>query len=128
MLAALLRRVVADEQLVLDSYDLTMWDYAVLYALRSGPVASQSELAELTGRDKTRLIRHLDGLEKRDLIARTPSVTDRRHHVVALTRGGRRLLQRCHRRIKDGEARTLENVSPADAEEFVRILGRLTSQ
>ncbi|WP_241153863.1 MarR family winged helix-turn-helix transcriptional regulator [Nocardioides pantholopis] len=126
MLSTLLRRVAAAEQAVLDEHDLGMWDHAVLYALRAGAAASQAELAEATGRDKTRLIRHLDALEARGLITRTPNPQDRRLHVVTLTEAGRAVLGRCHERITEAEDTVLGGLSTDDAQQFRRLLTSLT--
>lgn len=126
MLSDLLTRATAAERAVLADVDLGMWDYVILYALRAGPVASQGELAKATGRDKTRLIRHLDALEGRELIERRVDPGDRRHHAVALTESGGELVRRCHRRIREAESDVLGPLSASQAEEFLRLLEVLT--
>src|SRR6478735_10856470 len=87
----LTRRAVALELPVLAAHDLTMWEYVVLSGLVEGPAQTQSRLADAVGRDKTRLIPILDGLEARGLLVRTPDPADRRNKVVSLTGPGRAL-------------------------------------
>src|SRR5690348_11745844 len=59
--------------------------YGVLLNLaRQGPL-NQRSLMDLTGSDKSTMVRTIDDLEHRGLAVRRPSPADRRAHAVELT-------------------------------------------
>lgn len=123
----LLREIIRRESPILERAGLEMWDYVVLSALLAGDAATQTELAASTGRDKTRLIRNLDGLEERGLVTRSPDPADRRNKVVSLTGAGRRLVTSCRRAIRAMETDLLADLSAADRAALERSLLRLTA-
>ena len=121
----LLRRILAAETALLDARGVEMWDYAVLTALRSGPAQKQAELAAAIGRDKTRLIRNLDGLAARGLVHREPDPDDRRNRVVTLTPEGRDVAEACRADVRAMEDELLAEVPEPDRAAFLRVLERL---
>jgi DNA-binding MarR family transcriptional regulator len=66
--------------------------HQVLAAAAAGS-HSQSELAAMTGIDKTTLVVTLDGLEAAGLAERLPSPGDRRARIIAVTKAGRSKLR-----------------------------------
>lgn len=116
------RRVLARERAALAGHDLQMWDYVVLSALEHGPARSQAELAEATGRDRTRLIALLDRLGERGLVVRTPDPRDRRNRIVELTPAGRAALEAGQRTIAELEADVFAPVSATDRATFLAVL------
>ena len=125
LLHRLLRVVVERETALLARHEVEMWEYVVLTALRQGPAPTQNQLAAAIGRDKTRLIATLDGLQARRLVERSPDPRDRRNRVVSLTPTGRRLVEACRADIRRMEADLLGAVGPDEAEAFAGVLGRL---
>ncbi|WP_017935184.1 MarR family winged helix-turn-helix transcriptional regulator [Nocardioides sp. Iso805N] len=125
MTARLLREIVRLETPILAASGLEMWDYVVLAALLGGDAATQRELAAATGRDQTRLIRNLDGLEERGLITRSPDPADRRNKVVALTGSGRDLVGACRARIRVMETELLLSLPADERAALERALVRL---
>lgn len=119
------RRVLARERVALAGHDLEMWDYVVLSALEHGPARSQAELAEATGRDKTRLIPLLDRLGERGLVARTPDPRDRRNRIVELTPTGRTTLRAGQRTIARLEDDVFAGVTAADRATFLAVLDQV---
>lgn len=120
------RALVAIEAPILDKYEISMWGYIVLTALRRAPLRGQSVLAEAIGADKTRLIAVLDELQQRRLIRRDPDPADRRARILALTKQGERLQARVQQAIRREETRLLEDVRPRERETFLRVLQELT--
>jgi MarR family transcriptional regulator, organic hydroperoxide resistance regulator len=110
------------ERPVLDEQGVTMWEYVVLLALREGPARSQARLAELSGRDKTRLIPILDSLAASGLVSREPDPADRRNRIVGLTDAGRTRVEACREGIRVREAGLLADLPAADRAAFVRRL------
>ena len=74
----------------LASFDIRPAQYSVLVVIEANSGLSQADLAERLGIERARLVRLLDGLEKRGLTRRQPSPLDRRSHALVLTREGRR--------------------------------------
>jgi DNA-binding MarR family transcriptional regulator len=105
--ARLTRRLIAAEGPLLAAEELTMWQYVVLVELGRGPAASQLDLAQRIGYDKTRLIALIDDLAARDLIERTPDPTDRRARTVTLTDRGTEKLNATRGRIRAMETELL---------------------
>lgn len=126
--ARLLREIVRRETPILESAGLTMWDYVILGSLLGGEASTQRELAVASGRDKTRLISNLDGLEERGLVTRTPDPADRRNKVVALTPSGRTLVATCRRHIRQMEDDLLAGLPAADRAALVRALLQLADE
>lgn len=121
----LARTVLEREVPVLRAHGVAMWDHAVLSGLADGPSPTQAQLAAAVGRDKTRLIPILDGLEARGLLRRTPDPDDRRNRIVELTRQGRELLGACRAAIRALEDELLDDLDPAAGAEFRATLQRL---
>jgi DNA-binding MarR family transcriptional regulator len=121
----LTRAIAAAEAPILAAHGLSMWEYVILSALASGPAPTQTQLAATTGRDQTRLIPILEGLEGRGLVERAPDPDDRRRRVVTLGPSGRGVLTQCRAAIRALEVRLLADVDTDDREPFVRALRRL---
>lgn len=77
----------------LRKFDVRPAQYSVLVVIEANAGLSQADVAEALGIERARLVRLLDGLERRGLIRRTPSPRDRRSHALVLTRDGQRLLK-----------------------------------
>ncbi|MEU5877783.1 MarR family transcriptional regulator [Spirillospora sp. NPDC047279] len=125
MMVPLGRILMAAEEPVLRAHDLTMWAYAVLYALDDRPLRNQSALAQSIGADKTRIIGVLDGLQERGLIRREPDPADRRAHLVSLTPEGRRLRDAAQAAIQEREDRLLARLPENERRAFLRALRTL---
>ena len=65
--------------------------YGVLLNLARHGALSQRQLIELTGSDKSSMVRTVDALEARGLAVRRPSPADRRAHAVEMTEEGEAL-------------------------------------
>lgn len=87
--------------------------YSVLVVIGSNRGLSQSDVAQLLGIERARLVRLLDRLEKRGLTRRLPSPHDRRSHVLELTRQGQRVLQRAKVLAAAHETRLLQRLGSA---------------
>ncbi len=74
-----------------NGYRLTPEHWAVMNRLWEKEGLSQSEIAELTFKDKANITRILDVMEKNKLIRRMPHEGDRRSYRIYLTETGRQL-------------------------------------
>lgn len=120
----LARRMAQLELPILERHDLSMWEYVVMSRLVGESAPTQAELARRSGRDQTRLIRHLDRLESAGLLTRRPDPHDRRHRIVEMTTEGRTRFRSCRRAIRQMEASLLAGL-PGQGATFRRQLDAL---
>ncbi len=71
--------------------DLTKKQLLVLKKLIENGPLPQGDLAFVTDRDKASLARFINTLEKKNLVARIPSSTDKRINIVHLTKHGEKV-------------------------------------
>ena len=102
--------------------------YSVLIVIGANPGLSQAELADRLAIERARLVHMLDQLEKRDLIERLPSPTDRRTHALQLTREGQKTLKRAKALAARHEARLAEKLGADAHRELLRVLGTFNSK
>jgi DNA-binding MarR family transcriptional regulator len=77
----------------LSTFGIRPAQFSVLVVIEANPGLSQADLGETLGIERARLVRLLDGLEKRGLTRRQPSPTDRRSHALFLTKTGEAALK-----------------------------------
>jgi len=85
---------------------------------------TQAELGKQLNIKRANMVPVMSELEGRGLIARRPSHTDRRAHVVTLTPAGRKFTARLldlHKRLEEDLARSL---GPREHEQLLQLLKR----
>jgi DNA-binding MarR family transcriptional regulator len=97
----------------LASLDIRPAQYAVLVVIEANSGLSQADVAERLGIERARLVRLLDGLERRGLIRRRASPHDRRSHALVLTRRGQGELKRMKPLAAAHEANLARRLGPA---------------
>ena len=108
-----------------DDQQLTFSQWTVLMALREWGQSSSGELARGICHDAGSLTRMLDQLEKRGLIARTRSETDRRVVSLSLTARGRAMVEMLLPRVVDFWNDTLGDFSHAEIRQLITLLTKL---
>jgi len=96
--------------------------YHVLRAATSGEY-TQKALAEMVGIDKTTMVVTVDELESAGLAERRPSPSDRRAHVIAVTKAGERKLTKAEAIKEQVQAEVLEALPAARRKELLDTLG-----
>jgi DNA-binding MarR family transcriptional regulator len=101
--------------------------FGVLLNLARGGPLNQRRLGELTGSDKSTMVRTVDDLEAKGLVVRAPAIDDRRAHAVELTDAGRALFARAEEiaiRVND---ELLAHLSGAERQQLRHLLHRFTT-
>lgn len=96
----------------LASVDIRPAQYSVLVVIGANPGISQRDVAEALGIERARLVHLLDKLERRHLIERRRSATDRRSHALHLTADGARTLRRAKSLAAQHEAQLADAIGP----------------
>ena len=101
---------------------LTQRQFAVLFAVDKREGASQTELVEATGIDRSTLADMIVRLQAKDLLARKRTDEDQRANSVRLTPVGRRALRAAMPAMLRSEAGVLDVLPQRMRSEFVRAL------
>ena len=94
--------------------DLTGRELSLLMVVADLRSASQQELAQTLGIDRTTMVAFVDLLEGKGLVQRRPDPSDRRRNVVEMTSRGKRTLERGRRASDEAEQSMLARLSSAD--------------
>ena len=86
-LKTLLNKLLKEE-----GFNITNEQWIVLKVIRENPAVSQTEIAELSQKDKTNITRILDLLEKNTYIERRRDDRDRRMNRIYITKHGKKVL------------------------------------
>jgi DNA-binding MarR family transcriptional regulator len=101
--------------------------YGVLYHVDLLGPLSQRRLMDLTGEDRTAMVRTMDDLERLGLAVRRPDPTDRRAHAVELTDKGRQVLVEAQA-IAEGVAGGMLGVfTPQEQATLLHLLDRFVT-
>lgn len=90
--------------------------------------ATQSDLAQHSGRDKAQLARLIKGLLERGLMLATPDDRDRRLLRLSLTDEGRAVQRALQREAARLNAHAVAALSPAERQQLVALLRRVNDQ
>ena len=120
------QRHTAIFQATIGDQQLTPLQFAALMKLADVGEASQNHLGRLTAMDAATMQGVIKRLIARGVIARRPDPDDRRRLLLTLTREGRALVDEATVRGHRISDETLEPLSPAERQTFMKLLRRLT--
>ncbi|WP_239067504.1 MarR family winged helix-turn-helix transcriptional regulator [Actinomadura bangladeshensis] len=100
-------------------------EFTMLLALDMYGPSSQRRLIDLTGIDKSTMVRIIDALEHGGLVRRERVPEDRRAYAVMLTDDGRRTLESGRRAGADVGERLFGRLRPGERDQLVDLLRRL---
>jgi DNA-binding MarR family transcriptional regulator len=98
----------------------------ILLLVDANAGVTQSRLAQAVSLDRSTMVGVVDALEERGLIERRRG-EDRRTNGLWLTRTGRSLVARLKRRIEAHERRVAQRLSPAEREQLIGLLEKLSA-
>ncbi len=104
--------------------ELTPKHVGVLLQVRAQPT-SQQALIERVGVDPSKLVGLLNDLEDEGLIVRRRDPTDRRRHIVELSKTGRAHVAAGERAIAEVEERLLAGLDAEERTQLHRLLARV---
>jgi DNA-binding MarR family transcriptional regulator len=87
------------------AFDLSPAKYSVLAVVEANPGLSQTQVADVLGIQKTNFVAMIKDLERRDLVRRTPMLSDRRSYALELGETGKVILAGAHDASAAHEAR-----------------------
>lgn len=103
-------------------FDITPTRFGALSLIDANPGLSQMQLAKAIRLDRSTLVALLDHLEKRSLVQRRPSATDKRTNELRLTPEGRLLLGKLKRRVQEHEKRMFGKLPADERAQLARLL------
>lgn len=102
-------------------------DIGVLAVVSLNPGITQNDLAASLVLKKSAVTRVVQRLEKRRLLTRRRSTTDRRANRLSLTAEGAQLAESLRRATQARHGGWFDGIDPADAEVFFAVLFRLVA-
>ncbi|HEX3814586.1 MAG TPA: MarR family transcriptional regulator [Mycobacteriales bacterium] len=100
-------------------------DVLILALLDERGPLSQQQLAELTGVNRTIIVKLIDGLEDRGFVTRARNPADRRSYALQPTAAGRAALRALQPAVDRGEERFTAGLSAAERGRLNQLLGSL---
>lgn len=107
-------------------HDITHMESKVLGYFGRHPGATQSELAQHSGRDKAQLARLIKGLRERGLLDAQADEADRRSVALSLTADGQAVLRTLQQQARKLNARAVSGFSAAEQRQLLALLQRVT--
>lgn len=123
----LLRRVSAQFSAYPCAGEADLRESVVLDALTEGQWASQYDLGERLGVNRTLMVSVIDRLEEQGYAVRTRNPNNRRSYVVSLTAAGRAAAARRRRAAAERDLVLTTALTPAQRTRFGSLLSRLLS-
>jgi DNA-binding MarR family transcriptional regulator len=106
---------------------ITPGQFGVLSLIASNEGLSQSAVARTLGVERSTMVAVIDGLEKRGLVVRKPSPTDRRSNALELSAEGEKVFETCVNMAQDGDALTTQGLSASETNQLMTLLRKMNS-
>ncbi len=106
--------------------DIRPTQYSVMTVIGANPGSTQMAVAKRLGIERARLVHLLNSLERRKLVKRVASATDRRSHALHLTAHGRGQLARFKRLAASHERHVEGKIGKENRERLLQILSCFT--
>jgi len=105
--------------------DVTAPQFGTLLLIEANPGVSQSSVADALRFDRSTLVQIIDRLERRGLVVRQMSPSDRRSNALRLTLAGTALLAELKERAFEHEDVMARNLSAEERKTLIRLLERI---
>lgn len=108
-----------------ESHGITHMEAKVLGFFAQHPDATQSDLAQHSGRDKAQLARLIKGLRDRELLTAEVDETDRRNVKLSLSPAGQALQRDLRQQAKRLSTRAVTGLSVQEKQQLLALLQRV---
>ena len=108
-----------------NGYEITPYQWVILYRLWNQQGLNQTELADISLRDRPTVTRILDVMERNGLVVRKSDADDRRSYKVYLTQRGEELQDHLPPIVTDYLDSFTEGISQEEMEIAKRVLLRI---
>ena len=113
------------QRLKVGAHGITHMDVKVLGFFVRHPRATQSDLAQHSGRDKAQLARLIKGLRDQGLLVAQVDDSDRRNVRLSLSIAGELLQRTLHQQAKALASQALKGLSASERRQLFELLDRL---
>ena len=120
-----INRVLPQMEALFQDQELTFSQWTTLVALHDGRITTAGDLAHNICHDAGSLTRLIDQMEKRGLVTRRRSQTDRRVVTLGLTARGAALVEQLAPRVMGFWNGVLSDFSAAEIDTLIALLTRL---
>ena len=105
--------------------DITHENYITLHFVYENPGISQTELAELNGKDKNVIVKTIDRLEKNGWVERRSAGDDRRTNSLFVTGEGEKVIERYWTSLVERQNEALSPLTDDEKKQLDRLLGKI---
>lgn len=106
--------------------DITPPQFSCLLTINDNPGIDQKSVANSIGLDVSTLGGVINRLEKRNLVKRSVSTSDRRAHTLIITEFGEAVLATAIPRVLNAQKILLKTLSPMEQKEFFKTTMKIT--
>jgi DNA-binding MarR family transcriptional regulator len=107
---------------------MTLEQYFLLNILDHEEGLILQDLADIVGRDKSVVFRHIDGLEENYFVARTADPEDRRRKLLLVTKRGINVLNKARELDNQVNDKVTRNIGEEGLQKFETTLTRIYEQ
>ena len=120
--------LLVEEKLAVAGIPLSKLQFVFLMVISRNNEQPQQNLAALTGRDKTTFTRNINTLERKKLVTRKPSKTDKRIKLICITPLGQQYMQTAMP-VVNGIIQEIESdISDAERDSFLITLAKIKNK
>lgn len=104
---------------------ITPGQYGVLALIDANPGLNQTALSKAMGIERSTMVAVIDHLEKRNLVARHNSPTDKRSYALGLTETGQDMLKHITKKVLEHEKKITEKLSDEENRTLISLLKKV---
>ena len=113
------------QNLLDNNIDITVEQWRLLFYLWKEDGINQQELANASNKEKSTMTRQIDVLEKKGLISRRPSETDKRNKLIYLTNKGKKMEKSALFCAQSVTLKSLENIDEESISVFKNVMYKI---
>jgi MarR family transcriptional regulator for hemolysin len=102
--------------------DLTIEQFVLLQILNLRGELIQQEISEIMGKDKSVILRQINVLEKRKLVARNTDNKDKRKNMIKMTKAGKLLFKKLFIIQKEVSQELILGIGKRDLDVFYKVV------